>query len=181
MEEIALTLTLRVSEPEYWRFAFFDGFLLPKQWVKLVVFFVLVLALALANLLTGATTLFWGLLMIGLFSPAAYLAQIAYTGSQQLKRFRLEPAQAAYTLTFPTQGDAFTWVADGQEPSLTRWNQILGAYLRQTAIYLYTGKGKAYIIPLEPLRKGEATRLWALVETHLPKDRLHPQGRRTLI
>ena len=176
VNDAALSLTVRVSELAYRRFAFFDGFLLPRQWAKLIVFFILMLALALANLLTGATTLFWALLMIGLLSPGAYLAQFAYTVSQQLKRFRLDPAQSAYTLTFPAREEVFTLAAEGQEPRRTRWSQLTGAYRRRTAVYLYTGKGQVILIPLEPLGAGEAERLWTLVETHLPKDRRHVQG-----
>ena len=171
MNETALSLNIQVSEQEFRRFILFDGFLLPKQWGKLVAFFSIVLALALANLLTGATTLFWELLIISLLSLGVYLAQFAYTVSQQVKRFRLDPAQKAYTLTLPTQGESFTLTADGQEPRQTRWSQLVAAYRRRTALYLYTGKGQAIIVPLEPLQREDAARLWALVEAHLPKER----------
>ena len=181
MNETALSLTVQVSEQEFRRFAIFDGFLLPKQWIKLVAFFMIMLALALANLLTGGTTLFWELLIISLLSLCAYLAQFAYAVSQQMKRFRLDPTQKAYTLTFSERGDSFTRVSGDQEPRQRRWDKLSGAYRRQTAIYLYTGKGQADILPLEALREGEAARLWMLAESHMSKERVHPQARGMLV
>jgi len=179
MNETPISITVHMNQRIYLRFAIFDGFWLPKQWVKLTVFFMVVLGLALANLATGEASLFRVLLIVGILSPIAYLLQFGYTLDRQLKNQSPNPTRAVYTLTFPAQSDTFT-VSDTNQPvRQISWDSLHAVYRRRTAIYLYTAKAQAYIIPFAQLRAGEALKLWALATAHLPKDKVHLQASNT--
>ena len=180
MHDSPLTVTVQMDDRVFSAFALFDGMILPRRWLKLLLFLAGMLAFALVNLFTGAPLLFWVLLVIGLITPLAFVVQFRQSVVSQITRYRLEKPKPVYTLTFPQATDAFTLQVTDQEAQHLRWASLAGAYRTGKAIYLYAARNQAYIVPFSQLDKGEAAAIWALAVAQVPPDRVRVYTHRPL-
>ena len=171
MHENGVSLNVLMNDKVFSRFAAFDTLVRTRRWMKLLAFFMLMLGLALVNLFTGAPLLFWILLVIGCFSTLSSLFQFGASVKQQTRRFHLEKPKPVYRLSFPMEGDAFTLQITDQEEKSIVWPSLYGAYRTKSAIYLYTEKNQAYIVPFSQLNEGDPQRLWALVANRVSADK----------
>lgn len=171
MSETLISLTVQMDEQVFRRFAFFDSLLLSRKWLTLAAFFAAMLILALVNLFTGAALLFWILLGIGLLTPAAFLVQFAQSVRAQALRFRLDKPKPVYRFVFSPGEAVFTLQITGQAAKTLRYAALYGAYRTRHALYVYTERTQAYIIPTSQLATEEVTRLWGLFVENAPAGR----------
>ena len=166
-------IDVKMTEKVFFRFSRFEVFIRSRQWLRLFAFFLVMASLAILNLVTDASLLFWILLAIGVIVPASFLIRYRASNVMQSRRFHLDEPKNIYRIEFPEKGGSFHVAVADQGVRNFRYKGIDAAYRTSNAIYLYVKKGEAYLVPCDQLEGVSADALWSFLGERIPKEKMH--------
>lgn len=169
------TVAVKLDAKLFRRFALFDTFRRQRRWVSPALFAGIMLAFSLiCYMLRGrneqAVLLGTVLLGAGLLLPAAYFLSFFLSVRASIKNLGLAQARHTYTVTLSAGGGVR--VSTETEQAVCSWQNLYGAYRVPGCVYLYAAPTRAYLLPDGQI-PGGAARLWRLLETVLPAQKLH--------
>lgn len=169
MSDSAIHVHVTMDAKVFHDFAFFESIRLPRRWLNLVLFILVMVTFAVVNLMTDAALLFWICLAIGIVSPVVYLYNFRSSINKQVARFGLDQPKQVYTVRLSRSPDEqiFVRLADHSEITF-QWADIFGVFRTAGYIYLYTQPKQVYILPNEQVKSCPPDDVWALCVERAP-------------
>lgn len=172
-----ITVPVKLTARSFRDFAIFDTLARQRKWVMPVVFCLLLsffagVCYAMRDRGRGAMALVAVLLVVGIGLPVVYFASFLNSIRQQNRRMGLSEPKEIYTVTLDADG---VHVDAGDQHMDHTWASLYRAYRRPDAVYLYPSPKQAYLLPYADT---DAQALWALIDSHLPNDKLFDRARR---
>ena len=144
-----IVITVTMVERTFRSFAVFDQLVRRKAWRKPAAFFAAFVILAIIAFASGKeqSGLLGGVLLaVGIILPAVYLGTFLRQVHEQAVKQGLKEPKKVYTVTLGEDG--FTADNEKNEHVFVPWSEDgLTAYRKKGCIYLYTGWGKAFLLP----------------------------------
>jgi len=176
-----LDLDVRMDRKTYRDFMVFDSVIRIGSWRRPLLFaliFTGLAAVSFAASLTGRQGALLGaaLLLVGL-GPALYFFFRIYSQINQLaEKLGLKDGKSrlAYRLVFDEDPRALLVRAPGKEELAFPWADMMGAWRRKEAVYLYVKPGTAYLVPKAQAAAG-LDAYWAFLKGRLPPEKMHSQ------
>ena len=168
-----MKVEVRLNEADFFRFSVFNAFSRNQLWLRPAVFAAILsgcagVCFALHDR-RGAVLLGAVLLLVALGLPAAWLLSFFLSLRRQAQEQKLAAKKYVYTVELH-DSEAGISVDNGRENTVFLWEQLLHAYRRPYAVYLYVTPQRAFLIP-DRCVPGGADALWALMERRLPAER----------
>lgn len=148
--EKTIVIPVRLDEKTFKRFARFDMFSLRKKWIRPVVFSIILIAFALAALLTRkeqSGMIAAVLLAVGIGLPVVYVGSFFSQVNLQALQRKLKPARNVYTVTLQESGILVVNNQRQEDPLEMEWASIQKAFRKKGCIYLYVTAAKAFLLP----------------------------------
>ena len=145
-----ITVTVKLDEKTFKRFARFDMFSRRKKWIRPAVFSLILIVFAFIALLTRkeqSGVIAAVLLVIGIGLPLVYIGTFLSQVNLQAARANLKPDQPVYTVTMRDEGVRIVNDRKAEEPQEVSWDSIHRAYRKNGCIYLYVTPSKAFLLP----------------------------------
>lgn len=176
MDQSILTVDVAMDSKVFSDFARFDSFRASRRWVRIVIFSLFMLLLGVFNLFTGATLLFWVLLVLAFLTLLSYGYQFYKSVRIQILQFDLQRPKHIYTFIFDSKSEKFYLKIPLQDELSLRWSTLFAVYRVKNYLYFYTSKQKAYMLPLKKLSITQQLVLWELCKQKVPKEALHDKA-----
>ena len=148
--EPPIVIPVRVDEKTFKQFARFDMLSLRRQWVRPIVFSLILIGFAVVALLTGkeqSGLLSAVLFMVGLGLPLIYFGSFFSQVNMQAVRSRLGGGKRVYTLTLDDEGLTVHNDQKQEETLRLSWDKPQKAYRTRGCVYLYVTPIKAFLLP----------------------------------
>lgn len=164
-----ITVNVRLDEKTFKRFSRFDMFRLRKRWVRPVVFALILLAFAVAALLTGkaqAGMIAAVLLAVGLGLPLVYFGTFLSQVNLQAAQRGLGRGRAVYAVQLDFDGITVANLQKEEPPVSVKWKDVQAAFRVKGCAYLYVNAARAFLLP-----DGQADvpddAVWACIGEHM--------------
>lgn len=145
-----ITVSVKLDEKTFKRFARFDMFILRKKWIRPAVFSLILMAFAFVALLLRkeqSGLIAAVLLVVGIGLPLVYIGTFLSQVNMQAARAKLKPARSVYSVTMRDEGVRIVNNQKAEEPQEVSWKSIHQAFRRKRCIYLYVTPAKAFLLP----------------------------------
>ena len=168
-----ITVTVKLDEKTFKRFARFDMFSRRKKWIRPAVFSLILIVFAFIALLTRkeqSGVIAAVLLVIGIGLPLVYIGTFLSQVNLQAARANLKPDQPVYTVTMRDEGVRIVNDRKTEEPQEVSWDSIHRAYRKNGCIYLYVTPSKAFLLPSKQADAPDHE-VWDFIRKRLSKDK----------
>ncbi|MFA6508394.1 MAG: YcxB family protein [Treponemataceae bacterium] len=165
MVQIDTTLT----PASFTDFSNFNSFSLRRRGLALALFPAAMVGMGIVHRLTGSELLFRVFAGLGIIIPLAYIVFYFIALRGQIKANKLETPRVAYSVAVDESGIA---VSTAREQARYPWARIHRAYLTPKYAYLYITPARAFILPYDCVRSGDADELRTLIRGGLEKARV---------
>ena len=145
-----ITVSAKLDEKTFKRFARFDMLILRKKWIRPAVFSLILVAFAFIALLLRkeqSGLIAAVLLAVGIGLPLVYIGTFLSQVNMQAARAKLKPARPVYTVTMRDEGVRIVNDQKAEEPQEVSWDSVHKAFRRKGCIYLYVTPAKAFLLP----------------------------------
>lgn len=173
MKYTDITVSVKMDEKTFKRFAVFDMFILRKKWIRPVAFFLLMAAFAVAALLIGkeqSGMIAAVLLVVGLGLPIVYAGTFLSQVNMQAAAQKLKPAREVYKVKLLEEGISVENSRKEEGTLEMTWDRIARAFRKKGCIYLYVTPGKAFLLPAKQADAPDHE-VWAFIREHLGEDK----------
>ena len=168
-----IVIPVRLDEKTFKRFARFDMLSLRKQWVRPVVFSLILLAFAAAALLIGkeqSGMIAAVLLIVGFGLPLIYFGSFFSQVNVQAVQSKLGTGKRVYTVTLTEEGLTVQNDQKMEETLRLAWKDTQKAFKNRGCVYLYVTPVKAFLLP-----DGQANtpddEVWAFLVRHMGAEK----------
>ena len=168
-----ITVTVKLDEKTFKRFARFDMFSRRKKWIRPAVFSLILIVFAFIALLTRkeqSGVIAAVLLVIGIGLPLVYIGTFLSQVNLQAARANLKPDQPVYTVTMRDEGVRIVNDRKAEEPQEVSWDSIHRAYRKNGCIYLYVTPSKAFLLPSKQADAPDHE-VWDFIRKRLGEDK----------
>ncbi|MBQ9197338.1 MAG: hypothetical protein IJ157_08900 [Clostridia bacterium] len=145
-----ITVPVSLDEKTFKRFARFDMLALRKRWIRPALFMLLLMAFAIAALLTRkpqSGMIAAVLLAVGLALPLVYIGTFLSQVNLQAEKQKLGKGRRVYTVMLTRGGITVTNDQKKEEALNVAWQDAKFAYRRKDCIYLYVSAARAFLLP----------------------------------
>lgn len=152
MEDLSITVSVKIDAKLFRDFAIFDTFRIKKRWKSPVLFASIMLVFAIlcfSRYQTADQAIFIGsvLLAVGFGLPIVYFVNFLRSVNAQIRKLGLAIPQPVYTVTLTEAPDGIRVVAKNGDVAQYEWNHIDRIVQRKNCIYLYVHSSRAYLLP----------------------------------
>ena len=168
-----ITVSAKLDEKTFKRFARFDMLILRKKWIRPAVFSLILVAFAFIALLLRkeqSGLIAAVLLVVGIGLPLVYIGTFLSQVNMQAVQAKLKPARLVYTLTLGDTGIHIENNQKKEDPQDLDWASVHKAFRKRGCIYLYATPQKAFLIP-----RGQADvpdpEVWNFLTEHLGAEK----------
>jgi len=171
-----IKIMVELDEPVFRKFAIFDNLLRNGRWLLLAGFAAIMLGFAVICFVLrarseGAVLLSCTLAAVGVALPSFYMWSFLRSIRSQVNNLNLKQSRYVYTLSLSPAPDGVQ-VYNGKEHAKYNWDSLYGAYRVSGCTYLYILSNRAFLLPDSQV-EGGPERLWTLLASRLPSDKLH--------
>ena len=145
-----ITVSAKLDEKTFKRFARFDMFILRKKWIRPAVFSLILVAFAFIALLLRkeqSGLIAAVLLAVGIGLPLVYIGTFHSQVNMQAARAKLKPARLVYTVTLRESGIRVENNQKEEDPLEVEWPSVYRAFRKKGCVYLYVTGAKAFLLP----------------------------------
>ena len=169
-----LTISAKIDQKTFRRFAIYDTLVRKKGWRSPALFALIMTAFAAVCFLARGkreqATLLGGVLLgVGLILPLVWLGMFLASVRRQGKRSGLSPDTIQYLVTLSEEK---IHVEKGKERADFQWKDAYLARRVKGCIYLYVSAARAFLLP----DCEDSDRAWALITEKLGPDRVQRKG-----
>lgn len=169
MKKIYIQIGTYMDAITFRDFSYFNSFKLGNRLITLILFPIIMFALAILNALTESSFLFWLFISLGILLPSSYLIFYRAALKHQIDINDLTVPKKVYTLTINTKE---LFITNQGEQSSYSWNQIYRLFIMDKYIYIYITKARAFILPYTDFVQGTPEELLTLAKKNLPSIRI---------
>ncbi|MBR5961668.1 MAG: YcxB family protein [Clostridia bacterium] len=168
-----ITVSVKLDEKTFKRFARFDMLSLRKKWIRPAVFSLILIAFAVIALLARkeqSGIIAAVLLVVGIGLPLVYIGTFLSQVNMQAARANLKPARPVYTVTMRDESIRIENNQKTEDPQEAAWDSVYKAFRKKDCIYLYVAPTKAFLLPS---RQADAPDhdVWEFICDHLGKEK----------
>lgn len=164
-----ITIPVLLDEKTFKRFSRFDMLRLRKKYVRPIVFALILIAFAIAALLTGkaqAGMIAAVLLAVGLGLPLVYFGTFFSQVNVQAAQSALGKGRAVYTVRMDDGGITVHNAVKEEPPVTVRWTDLQAAFRVKGCVYLYVNTARAFLLPDGQADAGDDA-LWNCITQHM--------------
>lgn len=168
-----ITISVRLDEKTFKRFARFDMFILRKKWIRPVIFSAILIVFAFAALLIRkeqSGMIAAVLLAVGIGLPVVYIGSFLSQVNMQALQQKLKPPRRVYTVTLREEGIRVENNQRQENPLEMEWPSIQKAFRRKGCIYLYVAPAKAFLLP-DGQSDASDEEVWKFLTEHLGEEK----------